>query len=166
MRLPIGKPVEATVLRAGVEKTFRVTPAERESVDARIRELPLVGVTASNLTGWSAKELKRPSRDGVRVRGVRPGGPADEAKPALRNDDVILSVDERPTVTFDALEGVVDALTRRAAPAGQGHGASPRSSPSIVPASASSPSSSSVARGSRIPGSKRGRRGYRSRCRC
>jgi serine protease Do len=112
MRLPVGKPVDATVLRDGAEKTLRVTPAERESVDARIRELPLVGVSASNLTGWAAKELKRPSRDGVRVRGVRPGGPADEAKPALRDDDVILSVDERPTATFEALEGVVDALTR------------------------------------------------------
>jgi serine protease Do len=112
MRLPVGKSVAATVLRDGAEKTLRVTPAERESVDARIRELPLVGVTASNLTGWAAKELKRPSRDGVRVRGVRPGGPADEAKPALRGDDVILSVDERPTLTFEALEGVVDALTR------------------------------------------------------
>jgi serine protease Do len=112
MRLPIGKPVEATVLRAGAEKTLHVTPSERESVDARIRELPLVGVTASNLTGWAAKELKRTSRDGVRVRGVRPGGPADEAKPALREDDVILSVDDRPTVSFEALEGVVETLTR------------------------------------------------------
>jgi serine protease Do len=112
MRLPIGKPVEATVLRGGAEKTLRVTPSERESVDASIRELPLVGVTASNLTGWAAKELKRTSRDGVRVRGVRPGGPADEAKPALREDDVILSVDDRPTGSFEALEGVVDTLTR------------------------------------------------------
>jgi serine protease Do len=112
MRLPIGKPVEATVLRGGTEKMLRVTPAERESVDARIRELPLVGVTASNLTGWSVKELKRTSRDGVRVRGVRPGGPADEAKPALREDDVILSIDDRPTASFDALETAVEALTR------------------------------------------------------
>jgi serine protease Do len=112
MRLPIGKPVDATVLRAGAEKTLRVTPSERESVDARIRELPLVGVTASNLTGWAAKELKRTSREGVRVRGVRPGGPADEAKPALREDDVILSLDDRPTVSFEALDGVVDTLTR------------------------------------------------------
>jgi S1-C subfamily serine protease len=112
MRLPIGKPVEATVLRDGAEKALRVTPSERESVDARIRELPLAGVTASNLTGWAAKELKRTSRDGVRVRGVRPGGPADEAKPALREDDVILSVDDRPTASFETLEGVVDTLTR------------------------------------------------------
>ena len=112
MRLPIGKPVEATVLREGAEKTLRVTPSERESVDARIRELPLVGVTASNLTGWAAKELKRTSRDGVRVRGIRPGGPADEAKPALREDDVILSIDDRPTVSYEALEGAVETLTR------------------------------------------------------
>lgn len=112
MRLPIGKPVEATVLRNGVEKTLRVTPTERENVDARIRELPLVGITASNLTGWSAKELRRTSRDGVRVRGVRPGGPADEAKPGLREDDVILSVDDKPIASFEALEGLVDSLTR------------------------------------------------------
>ena len=112
MRLAIGKPVDAVVVRNGAEKTLHVTPVERESVDARIRELPLVGVTASNLTGWAAKELKRASRDGVRVRGVRPGGPADEAKPALREDDVILTVDDKPTATFEALESVVETLTR------------------------------------------------------
>jgi serine protease Do len=112
MRLPIGKPVDAVVLRGGAEKALRVTPSERESVDARIRELPLVGITASNLTGWATKELKRTSRDGVRVRGVRPGGPADDAKPALREDDVILSVDDKVTGSFEALETVVDALTR------------------------------------------------------
>jgi serine protease Do len=112
MRLPIGKAVDATVLRNGVEKTIRVTPTERESVDARIRELPLAGITASNLTGWSAKELRRTSRDGVRVRGVRPGGPADEAKPGFREDDVILSVDEKPVASFEALESLIDALTR------------------------------------------------------
>jgi serine protease Do len=112
MRLAIGKPVDAVVMRNGAEKNLRVTPVERESVDARIRELPLVGITASNLTGWAAKELKRASRDGVRVRGVRPGGPADEAKPALREDDVILTVDDKPTATFEALESAVDSLTR------------------------------------------------------
>ncbi len=112
MRLPIGTPVEAVVLRDGAEKTLTVTPTERESVDARIRELPLLGITASNLTGWSAKELKRASRDGVRVRGIRPGGPADDAKPALRPDDVILAIDQRPAPAFDALERAVDDLTK------------------------------------------------------
>ena len=112
MRLPIGKPVEATVLRSGVEKTLRVTPVERESVEAQTRELPLLGITASNLTDWSRKELRRSSREGVRVRGVRPGGPADEAKPALRDDDVIVSIETRPTKSYEALATAVDELTR------------------------------------------------------
>jgi serine protease Do len=111
MRLPLGKPVEATVLRNGAEKTLRVTAVERESVDARIGELPLLGITGSNLTGWSAKELKRLSRDGVRVRGVRPGGPADEAKPSLREDDVIVTIGDRSINSFEALEKAVEDLT-------------------------------------------------------
>jgi serine protease Do len=112
MRLPIGAPVEAIVLRNGVEKTIRVTPAERENVDARVREIPLLGITASNLTSWAAKELKRSGRDGVRVRGVRPGGPADEAKPSLRDDDVIVSVDGKTVGSFEALEKTIENLTR------------------------------------------------------
>ena len=112
MRLAVGKPVEATVLRNGAEKTLTVTPTARESVDARIRELPLLGITASNLTSWSAKELKRTTRDGVRVRGIRPGGPADDAKPALRPDDVIVAVDKQPVGAFEALERTIDGLTK------------------------------------------------------
>jgi serine protease Do len=112
MRLAIGKAVEATVLRGGVEKTLRVTPVERESVEAQTRELSLLGIAGSNLTGWGAKELKRASKEGVRVRGVRPGGPADEAKPALREDDVIVSIGEKPVTTVEALEREVDALTK------------------------------------------------------
>jgi serine protease Do len=112
MRLAIGKPVEAVVSRSGVEKTLTVTPTERESVEARIRELPLIGITASNLTGWAVKELKRTNRDGVRIRGVRPGGPADEAKPSLRDDDVIVSLDDRPTPSVETLETAVDAITK------------------------------------------------------
>jgi serine protease Do len=112
MRLPIGQPVEATVLRNGREQQVKVTPIERESVDTTIRELPLLGITASNLTGWAAKELRRLGADGVRVRGVRPGGPADDAKPALRNDDVIVAIEDRPTNRFEALEAAVKALSQ------------------------------------------------------
>jgi serine protease Do len=112
MRLPVGQPVEATVVRNGAEKTLRVVTAERESVDARIQELPLLGITASNLTAWSAKELKRTTRAGVRVRGVRPGGPADDAKPALRDDDVIVSIDSQTVPAFEALAATLDKLMR------------------------------------------------------
>jgi serine protease Do len=112
MRLPLGQPVEAIVLRDGVEKTLRVVPEERESVEARIHELPLFGITASNLTAWSAKELKRSNRDGVRVRSVRPGGPADEAKPALRDDDVIVSIEQRKIGRLEELSKAIEELAK------------------------------------------------------
>jgi serine protease Do len=108
MRLPSGKPVDLVVLRRGSERTLRVVPEERESVEAPVVELPLVGVTASNLTAWSAKELKRGSREGVRVRGVRPGGAAAEGRPALEQDDVIVELDGKPVPGVAALTAMID----------------------------------------------------------
>jgi serine protease Do len=111
MRLPIGKPVQLSVLRGAETKTFAVTPIERESVEAPTSEVTLAGITASNLTTWSAKELNRKSVEGVRVRGLRAGGPADQAQPSLREDDVILELDGKPTPTLESLENILDAAT-------------------------------------------------------
>jgi serine protease Do len=112
MRLPIGKPVEATVVRDGTKHVLRVVPEDRESVEAPVSELPLVGITASNLTGWTAKELKRSSRDGVRVHSVRPGGPAGEARPELQRDDVIVQVEGKDVKKLEDLEQEVEQLTK------------------------------------------------------
>jgi serine protease Do len=103
MRLPRGQPVEAVVLRGGLRKTLRVLPVERENVESRPRELPAWGVTASNLTSWTAKELRRRNSEGVRVRGVRPGGAAHEAKPPIREDDVIVKLDGVAVRSVEAL---------------------------------------------------------------
>jgi serine protease Do len=111
MRLPMGKPVAATVLRGGVERTFTIVPEERESAEALVHELPALGITASNLTAWSAKELRRADRTGVRVNGVRPGGPADDAKPSLADDDVIVSLDGNPIANVEALAAETERLT-------------------------------------------------------
>jgi serine protease Do len=111
MRLPLGQPVEIAVLRKGQRRTIRVATEERESVDAAVSELSRVGITASNLTAWSAKELKRGSRDGVRVRGVRPGGPAAEGRPALEPDDVVVEIDGRAVKDVQALTGLLEART-------------------------------------------------------
>ena len=112
MRLPLGKPVDVVVTRNGATKTLQVTPQERESVEAPMTELPLVGITASNLTTWSAKELKRENRDGVHVRTVRPGGPAAEGRPALDSDDVIVELDGKSVKNVDALNAAVEQLTK------------------------------------------------------
>ncbi|HEX2452258.1 MAG TPA: PDZ domain-containing protein [Vicinamibacterales bacterium] len=112
MRLPLRQPVTATVVRNGVEQTLTVTPVERESVEAPIHELATLGITGSNLTAWSSKELNRKTRDGVRVRGVRSGGPADDAKPALREDDIIVGVDDTPVKTLEGLTSALDHLVQ------------------------------------------------------
>ncbi len=111
MHLPLGKPVPAVVLRGGVERTLSVVPIERESVEAMVQEIPALGLTASNLTTWSAKELRRTDRSGVRVTGVRPGGPADDAKPSLAEDDVILLVEGKPVADVRALTSAMERLT-------------------------------------------------------
>ena len=116
MRLPLGKPVDVVVSREGASEDAAGRPEERESVEAPVSELPLVGITASNLTTWSAKELKRDSRDGVHVRGVRPGGPAAEGRPALENDDVIVEVDGKRVKDVAALDRAGRASSRRARP--------------------------------------------------
>jgi serine protease Do len=111
MRLPLGKAVTATVLRGGGERTLTVIPQERESVEAAVQELPGLGITASNLTAWAAKELRRADRKGVRVNGVRPGGPADDAKPSLAEDDVIVSIEGNPVEDVRAFVQQLDRVT-------------------------------------------------------
>jgi serine protease Do len=112
MRLPLGKPVSFQVLRDGREHTLTVVPEERESVEARITEVPIIGVTASNLTAWSAKELRRQSREGVHVRGVRPGGAAAEGRPSLEQDDVIVEIDGKPVKDLRALSSMLESRTK------------------------------------------------------
>ena len=112
MRLPVGKPVDAVVIRGGAEKTLTVTAADRESVEARIVEVPDLGITASDLTSWSAKELRRTDRAGVRVRGIRPGGAADEAKPSLRDDDVIVAVNGTSVKDVAGFSAALEQMTR------------------------------------------------------
>ena len=111
MRLPIGKPITATVVRGGVERTMTIIPEDRESVESRVHELPALGLTASNLTMWSAKELRRSNRSGVRVSGIRPGGPADDAKPALADNDVIVELNGTPAPNVEALVSQIARLT-------------------------------------------------------
>ena len=112
MRLTPGKPVDAVVLRDGTEKTLRVTPDDRESVAATVREITQLGITASSLTSWSARELRRDGTTGAHVRGIRPGGAADHAKPSLQPDDVILSVDGEAVKDADALIALAERAVR------------------------------------------------------
>jgi serine protease Do len=91
--LPIGVSVKASILRDGEAATVEVTTIEREEAQPRERELKPWGLTVRDLGLVTSKEMKLETRDGVLVTSVRPGGPAGDAKPAIWERDVILSVD-------------------------------------------------------------------------
>jgi serine protease Do len=112
MRLTPGKPVEAVVLRDGVRRTLKVTPDDRESVQAPVREVTQLGLTGSDLTSWTAKELRRGNTAGVHVRGIRPGAAADDAKPSLQPGDVIVSIDGDPVKNIEALMATAERLVQ------------------------------------------------------
>src|SRR5262249_37181005 len=98
-------------LRDGKEQTVRVAAIEREELRPRQQELKQWGITARNLSGLIARELKRTNREGVLVTSVRPGGPAGEAKPQLASQDVIVQINESPVKSLRDLVEVTRKLT-------------------------------------------------------
>ena len=112
MRLVPGTPVDAVVRRGSEQKTLRVTPEDRENVEAPVREVTALGITGADLTSWTAKELRRASTAGVHVRGIRPGAAADEAKPSLQTGDVIVSIDGEPVKGVQGLTDITERVVR------------------------------------------------------
>lgn len=94
--LPIGAPSEAVVIRGGEEKTLAVSPIERERVDPKEVEIKEWGITARNISFVKSRELMRDTTDGVLVTSVRPGGPTGDAKPAVREGDILTMVGVTP----------------------------------------------------------------------
>ncbi len=111
MRLPVGTDAEAVVLRDGATRTLRVRTAERENVQAKTDELRSWGIAASDLTFWAARQARRPTRDGVLVKSVRPGGAAGEATPAVVDGDIIVEVNGMPVKNLGELARITEALT-------------------------------------------------------
>jgi S1-C subfamily serine protease len=81
------------VSRASKELTINVSPIERPAALSTPRELRPWGLMASNLTAFEARSLGRNSTEGVRVVSLRNGGPAEQARPPLTRDDVIVEVE-------------------------------------------------------------------------
>ena len=109
--LTIGKEVAAVVRRDGREQTVKLTPAEREEIFPKQKELKQWGITARNLSTILAREMKRPRTDGVLVASVRPGGPAGDAKPALEPRDVLVEVNGEAITNLPALIEFTRRLT-------------------------------------------------------
>jgi serine protease Do len=109
---PIGKEVTVAGTRDGQPIEWRLTTEAREPSLPREVELMPLGITARDITKTVALERRRPGTDGSIVVGVRNGGGAAEAKPALRTGDIVIKLGDRPILHTADLQEAVAAIAR------------------------------------------------------
>ncbi|MHB0938196.1 MAG: PDZ domain-containing protein [Armatimonadota bacterium] len=110
MSLPIDQPVQAVVWRAGKELALTMTPALRPKAKNQSQEFPQWGFCASNLTTMQSNELRRKGTVGVLIDSLRSGGPSDNAKPGLRQNDIIVEAAGQPIRSLDDLRAITRKL--------------------------------------------------------
>jgi serine protease Do len=98
-----GKPLGIKLVRGTQTLAITLSPISRDASRAREREFKEWGMTGRRVTRVEAIELQRSDTRGVLVGTLRPGGPADKAVPALRREDVIVSVAGKPVESPEAL---------------------------------------------------------------
>jgi serine protease Do len=111
--VPVGTAVTVQGIRGGQPLEWKLVTAVREPSLPKETELQPLGLTARDLTKVVALEKKRPSTDGALVVGVRNGGGAAEAKPALREGDIIVRLGSEPIARTVDLRKAVDAISEQ-----------------------------------------------------
>ncbi len=109
-----GKPLALRLARGRETLEVKLSPLSRDAARARDTELKEWGLTGRRLTRMEAIELQRPDTRGIVVGTLRPGGPADKAVPALRRNDVIVSVAGKPVDSPEALVKATGDIVRTA----------------------------------------------------
>jgi serine protease Do len=112
--LPIGKPAAVVVLRDGKQVTLTVVPDSREAARPREREFTEWGMTGRDLSLLEAQEMRRKTKEGVLVTSIRSGGPCEEARPRVIENDVIIAVRGSPVRTANELADATSAVTANA----------------------------------------------------
>jgi serine protease Do len=111
-RTPVGKTVEVIYLRDGISKTTRLTTMSEDEFD-RLRD---VGDRSEGLLGFETGRTERVNDPatktyGVRLKWVRPNGPADLF--GIREGDIIVEFDKVPIRTAQELTSRVHRATPR-----------------------------------------------------
>jgi len=109
--IPVGEEVEAVVLRDGEERRLTVVTDERQPAREDTHELKPWGAAIRDISLLDARELQRADTNGVIIDSVRPGGPCDEARPAIIRGDVIAEVNDKPVNHVAELRAVTDRIT-------------------------------------------------------
>ena len=109
-----GTKAKVAYRRGGEDKTTEVEVARMERYLGDEHEVKNLGVSVREITGPMALFRRWPDANGVLVTGVRPGFPADDAKPSLQSGDVIVDLDGKPITTFPSFDAVAANLGKKA----------------------------------------------------
>ena len=109
-----GVAVRVGYRRAGVDKKADLTVVRMERYLGDEHEIKSIGVSVREITGPMALFRRWPDANGVLITGVRPGLPADDAKPGLQGGDVVLELDAKPITTFESFRAIAAGLGKKA----------------------------------------------------
>ncbi|MEO5957766.1 MAG: PDZ domain-containing protein [Opitutaceae bacterium] len=105
-----GKDLVVDFTRAGAKQTARVKLTPREPARRDDVELRSWGAVVRDLTQRIAREERLPDARGVWLENIRPAGPAGQAEPNLRREDVLISVEGKPIFTVAELQELTTKL--------------------------------------------------------
>jgi S1-C subfamily serine protease len=104
--LPIGEPVQLDIHRDGKASRIRLVAAAQPDDRGDERAFLPFGLSVSELTPAMGRRRNFDGAQGLLVTGIRPGGPAAIARPALAQGDLILRIGGRPVRRLADLETV------------------------------------------------------------
>lgn len=96
--------------RGGTRQTLRLTLTGREPARLDDVHLPTWGAVVRDLTPKVARSERLPDARGVWLENIRPAGPAGQAEPMLRRQDVLVAVDGRPVNSVAELRALTTEL--------------------------------------------------------
>lgn len=108
--IPVGKTIQAKLVRGTTPMTLAISTIERPKAVDRDRELKSWGMCATNITPVIQKEKQLASPDGVIISSVLPSGPSGSCKPALKEEDIIIKVNNDPIKDLSQLKALTTKI--------------------------------------------------------
>lgn len=107
--LPIGQPVALGIDRDGQRSRLSLLATAQPDDSQEERAFTPFGLSVVELTPAMGRRRNLDDADGLLVTGIRPGGPAAIARPALAPGDLIRRINGRPVTTLAQLQAEAGA---------------------------------------------------------
>ncbi|MFY2765102.1 PDZ domain-containing protein [Arenimonas sp. MALMAid1274] len=104
--MPIGQPVKLDIDRDGKRSTVSIVAQSQPDDRAVERAFAPFGLSVSEMTAAMGRRRNFEDPRGLLVTGIRPGGPAAIARPALAQGDLIRRVNGKAVASLAELEAV------------------------------------------------------------